>query len=230
MHTRRHALDNGLLVADLAGKGVVCPAVEGRLGGGVEGLAVGSQVEAVVESAAGDEHGGAVDAAVGAEGVDGHASSVLLDEHVAFCVPDDGSYLFQAAGNLHDGPAGVDGVLVTHVGDAAAALGERELRNYGMDIWGRVSCLSGRRRRGSNLPAPKRAAATVKRLNKRILLGSRAASRGEEETLQPEGRENRKPGKRGGHDTSFYTIGFGNKTRSRARQGGSSFVLHLNDR
>lgn len=134
MHTRRHALDDSLLVADLAGEGVVGPAVEGGLGGSVEGLAVGSQVQAVVETTARDKHVGTVDAAVGAEGVDGDASSVLLDEHVAFGVPDDGSYLLQAAGDLHDGPGGVDGVLVAHVGDAAAAFWERELGDFSVDI------------------------------------------------------------------------------------------------
>lgn len=134
VHTRRHTLDNGLLVADLVCEGIVRPAVESRLRGCVEGLAIGSQVQTVVETTAGDEHVCAVDAAVGAKGVHGNAPGVLLDEHVAFGVPDDGSYLLQAAGDLHDGPGGVNGVLVAHVGDAAAALGEGEFRDFGMDI------------------------------------------------------------------------------------------------
>lgn len=134
VHTRRHALDNGLLVADLANESIIRPAVESRLGGSVEGLAIGCQVQAMVETTSRYKHVGAVDAAIGTKSVDGDAPGVLLDKHVAFGVPDDGSYLFQAAGDLHDGPAGVDGVLVAHVGDAAAAFGKRELYDFGMDI------------------------------------------------------------------------------------------------
>lgn len=148
MYTRRHALDNRLLVADLASERIVRPAVERRLRGSVESLAIGGQVQAVVETAAGDEHVGAVDATIGAKGVHRNAPGVLLDEHVAFGVPDDGSYLLQAAGDLHDSPGGVDGVLVAHFGDAAAALGERELCDFSMDICELelVTCHGGNRK------------------------------------------------------------------------------------
>lgn len=100
MDTLANAADDGLLAGDGHGGSIVSPRPDGGLRAGVEDLVVGRKAETVVETGALEEGLGAVDASVGAEGVDRDTHGGLQHQHVAQVVEDDGSRLAKTAGDL----------------------------------------------------------------------------------------------------------------------------------
>lgn len=124
-----HAVDDGLLAGDGHGDGVVRPRPGRGLGAGVEGLAVGRKAETVVETGALEEGLGAVDASVGAEGVDRDTHGGLQYQHVAQRVEEDGSRLTKTADDLGGLPAGIERERVSGRRHAGAGGWEWECRN-----------------------------------------------------------------------------------------------------
>ena len=174
MHSRRHAPDDRLLVADLHGGGIIAPLECGCLGASVQSLAVGSKRETMVQSRLGDEHRGAVDASVVAERVDRDSLAGLRYKHVTVGIPEDGTHLSEAAGNLHDGPSRREGVRVPDRRDTGAGRRKRELSDislrYGYPTVSTPSlCLGSAALLG--LPAP-RSATTAAAFSNRRMVGN----------------------------------------------------------
>lgn len=134
--TAAHVLDNGLLIRQGLGGGIVVPGPDVGLGAGVELLAIGAQAETVVEADILVERLAAGDAAVGAKGEDVDALPSAKDEEVSGGVEHEGAGLLEPSRNLGHLPVGVDLVREAVRGDVGAGGGEGDGSHFGGFILG----------------------------------------------------------------------------------------------
>jgi hypothetical protein len=121
VYTSAHVLDDGLLVSESLGSGIVVPGPDVCLRASIQLLAVRAQTKAMAEADVLTEQLAAGNAAVGTEGEDADSLSVAEDKEIARAIEGEGAWLLEVALDLGDLPVGVDLEGESVGGDPGAA-------------------------------------------------------------------------------------------------------------